>query len=118
MHKITKQVDRRLKELADSLPKKEIITRRIKGEELIRTSTKEHLAELGNVNPKGIYIHHQGGEAVNHYKRLRRAFTSNGSDGVAEYIAPYVDKDKVREMAEANRNNKNGDHASTNHLDT
>lgn len=92
MAKINPLLAREIKDLAKALPESQYTTRetdRIKGSELLLTGVKEVDGEP--VKPEEYYtmknpVLHE----VNHERRLRKAYTKYGLEGIRQYIKRFI----------------------------
>lgn len=99
--KITSAIDQKLKEIAKQLPVPDCKPRPSKyGHELIDENPSIRDRHGKELEPKKLY-HFVPVPAVNHYKRMRKAFEQGGDQAVMKYLKPYLKPNHIEDAAKA-----------------
>lgn len=109
LNKITKEVEKDLREIEDMLPKFPISAKKwVKGIDLIKEATEEQLRTIyKDIDADKMYVVKTAGltQAVNHYKRIKSAYIVGGWEAVDKYCEPYkqrkISDEEYAELAEA-----------------
>jgi hypothetical protein len=100
MHKLTKTIDRELRQIAAQLPQQHHhLTGRVKGSDILALHPEPKGPNGAPIDPERYYMLGKG-EAVNHHRRLRKAYERGGREAVIKYLAKYVPKGKPLETQE------------------
>lgn len=90
MNKVSKKIDKELKQLAAILPADYYpVAKRMSGDAIMADkSIPERLKK--DIDLKGTYVNKLAGKRqINHLRRLRKAYKSRGVKGVQDYMDSY-----------------------------
>jgi len=90
---ITPETDNALKELAARLPVPSKVGKvAFTGRELLAENPDAQDHKGNPIDPKQTYLRHYP-PAVNHLRRMRKAYEQGGNTAVNKYLKPYLKKD-------------------------